>query len=84
MISRLARSRLASRQEGLLRWPSGVSRAFGGKLKEDMGRLNIPYHPELVYDFSKIIQVVKTEQQAFEKSPYSRTAFSSYLAVDSG
>lgn len=52
------------------------------KVKEDMNRLNIPYHPELVYDFARVIQVVKKEQQNFEKSPYSRIAFSSYLAVD--
>lgn len=82
MISRLTRSRLTA----TIRWPimtgSGARRGFSIKVKEDMNRLNIPYHPELVYDFARVIEVVKKEQQNFERSPYSRIAFSSYLAVD--
>jgi hypothetical protein len=82
MISRLTRSKMISPRGWQTATRAGGARAFSAKLKDDLNRLNIPFHPELVYNFSRVIEVVKKEQKNFEKSPYSRIAFSSYLAVD--
>lgn len=62
-------------------WSRSIGRGFSSSMKESMDKLRMPYHPDLILDFSKIVSIVKQKQAAFEQAPYSITAFNNYVSV---